>query len=215
MRLTALAARPLWLASGSQRRRCLLEAAGIAVVIRPAGIDDGRLEPHGGNPTHWVMSLAYLKGRWVADDLRDGDGDDGDGDEEEAAGTILAADTVCVDGERILGQPASREAAREMLVSLRGREHETMTGVCVLPVAGSGRWLFADRATVRIGDLSDDEIDRYVESEEWRGKAGGYNLADRLEAGWPIDCVGDPCTVMGLPMRRLEPFLARFRDAGP
>jgi septum formation protein len=53
------------------------------------------------------------------------------------------------------------------------------------------------------GDVDDDAIDEYVASGQWRGKAGGYNLEERLEAGWPIECEGDPTTVMGLPMRRL------------
>ena len=61
-----------------------------------------------------------------------------------------------------------------------------------------------DQATVTWGDIDMSEVDQYIDSEQWRGKAGGYNLQDRIDAGWPITCAGDPATVMGLPMRRLH-----------
>lgn len=52
-----------------------------------------------------------------------------------------------------------------------------------------------------LGDLADEELERYVRSGEWAGKSGGYNYADRARAGWPLSCDGDPETVMGLPSR--------------
>jgi predicted house-cleaning NTP pyrophosphatase (Maf/HAM1 superfamily) len=58
-----------------------------------------------------------------------------------------------------------------------------------------------------IGELQEEQIQEYVASGAWRGKSGGYNLADRIEAGWPIECEGDPATVMGLPMVKLVPQL--------
>ena len=196
---------PVWLASRSPRRRRLLAEAGVAVRLRPAEIDDGDLSPGDVSAAHWVAALAYLKGRWVADALlRAG----------ERRGTILAADTVCVHDGRILGQPASADEARRMLAALRDETHETITGVCLISLADGRRWLLVDRATVRYGHVSDKEIDRYVRSGEWRGKAGAYNLQDRLSAGWPLECEGDPATVMGLPMRRLGPWLARVREEG-
>ena len=196
---------PVWLASRSPRRRKLLAEAGVAVRLRPAEVDDGDLSPGDVSTAHWVAALAYLKGRWVADALLHAG---------EQRGTILAADTVCVHDERILGQPASAGEARRMLVALRDETHETITGVCLISLADSRRWLLVDRATVRYGHVSDREIDRYVRSGEWRGKAGAYNLQDRLSAGWPLECEGDPATVMGLPMRRLGPWLARVREEG-
>lgn len=58
--------------------------------------------------------------------------------------------------------------------------------------------------------LSEDEIAEYVRSDRWRGKAGGYNFVERLSAGWPLRCHGDPTSVTGLPMRRLGPILRRL-----
>jgi len=194
--------RPIWLASRSPRRFRMLAEAGVAVRVCPADIDDGCLAPGRVRPEQWAMSLAYLKARCVAELLR--------GREE---GTVLAADTICLYRGRILGQPADEHAARVMLLSMRNKSHNTITGVCVLPVVGGERWLFADGAVVRYGHVSDEEVDQYIASGKWRGKAGAYNLEERMEAGWPVECEGDPGTVMGLPMRRLAPWLAKLRSA--
>jgi len=63
-----------------------------------------------------------------------------------------------------------------------------------------------------VGAIDDGRIEAYVWGGDWRGKAGAYNLSERVEAGWPITCEGDPATVMGLPMRRLPAWLGRFAE---
>jgi septum formation protein len=192
--------RPLCLASASPRRRHLLEEAGFPFTIRPADLDDGSfVRGQGTTPQAWAMALAWLKARRVASLLDD-----------PAAGVVLAADTICeVDGE-VFGQPRHESDARRMLRAMRGRAHRTITGVCLLDRATGARRLFFDEAVVHVGDLDDETIDTYIAGGEWKGKAGAYNLADRIAAGWPITCEGDPTTVMGLPMRRLEPILRRL-----
>jgi septum formation protein len=188
-------AQSVLLASASPRRRLLLNDAGIQVRVHPPDIDDGQLRSGAVPAEVWVMALAYLKARRVQETL------------DEAAGAIvLGADTVCVHHGRILGQPRDEQHARWMLQMMRNATHHTISGVCLL--SGSRRLLFFDRAEVRIGDLSDAQIEQYIASGNWRGKAGAYNLAEQIAAGWPIDCTGDPTTVMGLPMRRLQPMLA-------
>jgi septum formation protein len=204
---------PYWLASGSPRRRKLLTEAGVPITVQPADIDDGRLSPNRVRPEHWVMALAYLKARRVAELLMQQDPAP-----LARGGTIIGADTVCVFEGMILGQPRDEAHAAEMIRMMRHRDHVTMTGVCLIameqttrkrqplpPVAA--RLLFVDRAVVTVGDITDEKIDLYVASGEWRGKAGAYNLADRAAAGWPIECTGDPTTVMGLPMQRLARWL--------
>ena len=190
---------PLWLASRSPRRRELLAETGADVRIRPSDLDDGLLRPGSVEASNWVASLAYLKARRVADQLR------ADGE----LGTVLGADTVCVCGGVILGQPDDADHARAMLLGLVDREHVTLTGVCLYDLAdGSWKW-FTDRSLVRVGVIDAETIDAYVASGGWRGKAGGYNLQDRIDDGWPIECIGDPANVMGLPMLRLGPMLGR------
>ena len=126
------------------------------------------------------------------------------------AGTVVGADTVCVVDEAVLGQPGDRVEAERMLLAMIGREHRVVSGVCFIDLAsGTRRWL-ADVAWVRLGDLPEDALGDYLGSGDWRGKAGGYNLQDRIDAGWPLSCTGDPATVMGLPIRRMTPlFMTR------
>jgi septum formation protein len=206
MKLTA----PLWLASSSPRRKQMLLDAGLDVRVRPPDIDDGLLPPAVDSahfsPARWVTALAYLKARRVADELREvGDrfalwhGAQPFG----AKGTVLGADTVCVVDGRILGQPRDSSHAVAMLNSMRNRTHQTITGVCLIALPSGSRLLFADETHVHVGRLTDRQISDYVNSGEWKGKAGGYNLTERQAAGWSIETEGDPGTVMGLPMRRL------------
>jgi septum formation protein len=178
----------------------MLEGAGVPVTVLAPAIDDGPLRPGRVTPEDWVTALAYLKARCGADAIG-----------RRQDGSVLGADTVCVSDGDILGQPGSAADALAMIHRMRDAEHAVLTGACVISLADSRRWLLVDRADVRIGHVSDDEIERYVASGEWRGKAGAYNLEDRIGAGWPIDCRGDPSTVMGLPMRRLEPWFERLR----
>lgn len=194
------AANTMYLASASPRRRLLLEEAGIDVQVHPPDIDDGLLRPGSVSAEQWVMALAYLKAKRVADMLVRGD-------TAPRAIRILAADTVCAAGNRLLGQPRDAAHARWMIESLQNDVHRTLTGVCLLTPGTMERLLLVDQAEVRIGKLNPEQLDRYIASEKWRGKAGGYNLAEQVEAGWPIECTGDPATVMGLPMRRLTPIL--------
>ena len=96
----------VWLASRSPRRRRMLRAAGIAVTVEPPGFDDGLLRPGPVPPAWWVVALAYLKARWVADLL----GQRGD----DTAGTVLAADTLCVQDGVILFRAGAIKTDKRM-----------------------------------------------------------------------------------------------------
>lgn len=175
------------LASRSPRRRALLEGAGISHVCQTPAFDDAVLKPGNATPRGWVMSLAFLKA-WAA--AREG-----------AEGLILGADTACVlDGE-LIGTPRDHAEAAGMIRSFSGREHEVVTGVALVDPLTGRRSMFADSAMVTMGEIGEEEIERYVSTGGWRGKAGAYNLSERLEAGWPITYEGDPETIMGLPTR--------------
>lgn len=175
------------LASRSPRRRALLEGAGISHVCLTPAFDDAVLKPGNATPRGWVMSLAFLKA-WAA--AREG-----------AEGLILGADTACVlDGE-LIGTPRDYAEAAGMIRSFSGREHEVVTGVALVDPLTGRRCMFADSAVVTMGEIGEEEIERYVAAGAWRGKAGAYNLSERLSAGWPITYEGDPETIMGLPTR--------------
>ncbi len=185
--------RSVLLGSASPRRRRLLESAGWRVEQVAPAIDDGVIRLSPSSPARTVEALAWFKSAQIS--RVDG-----------AHVASIAADTVCVVGDAIAGKPGDRSDARGMITRMLGRRHRTITGVCIRNRAGR-RLLFSDAAEVRMGDLGTDRIEAYLDSGEWAGKAGGYNLEDRIADGWPIECDGDPSTVMGLPIRRLIPLL--------
>ena len=125
---------------------------------------------------------------------------------------ILGADTVCIDAKgRGIGKPGTPDAARAMLRSFVDAEHRVATGVCLLRLGRDGareeERCFTETAVVRWGGVSERDLDVYLRSEAWRGKAGGYNLFDRRGAGWPIEVTGDATAVVGLPMPRARETL--------
>lgn len=190
----------LILASRSPRRRLMLQEAGIAFEVAE-GVDDGGLLPGSVYAEHWVAALAFLKAWSVARELED-------------HAVVLGADTVCAADGALLGKPADEPQARAMIASFVGGTHQVLTGVALVDPSGK-RELIVDVADVTWGPVDDADIDRYIASGAWRGKAGAYNLSERQADGWPIECAGDPTTVMGLPMRRLPERLDAWLVAGP
>ena len=188
--------RPLVLASGSPRRADLLAAAGIDVTPFRPTLDDGVYTCGSMSVNKWVTTLAALKAHNVLQVS---------GIE---VGTVLGADTVCVVDDNVLGQPADATEALDMITSMVQRSHSVYTGWYLTSVSGEQTCFDCEKVTVTLGHIDDDEIDRYLSTELWKGKAGAYNLAERVDAGWSITCDGDPTSVMGLPMERLKRELA-------
>ena len=194
----------LWLASRSPRRRDMLTNAGLMFGVIEGVIDDSGLVGGRVSPEAWVMSLAYLKATSGVERLHHHP------DPGEPPRIVIGADTVCVLDGRVLGQPADADEARAMLASFRNREHTVTTGVALLCADTRRRLIFAETACASWADVTDDDIESYLATEQWRGKAGAYNLRERLDAGWPIRVTGDANAVMGLPMDRLLRELPRF-----
>ena len=188
---------PILLASGSARRMELLVEAEIELISRPPDCDDGVFTCGTMCVERWVQSLAVFKAQHALHSCND------------QTGTVLAADTVCVIDGLIEGQPNSIEHARTMLLSLINRSHDVYTGWCLVSLDGSHLDCGFEKSTLTIGSIKEEEIETYLLSNQWKGKAGGYNLSERVSAGWPIECIGDPTNVMGLPMNRLKQILFR------
>jgi septum formation protein len=188
-----------WLASRSARRVKLLAEAGIDVVVTPCEVDDSALMRGAGTVEEWVMGLAYLKARSAADALRE---------QDRTAGLVIGADTVCVHNGDVLGQPVDEQDARRMIEQMRSDVHDVITGLCLIDLSTGERTITFDRAEVRVGDITEEQIASHLSVGAWVGKAGAYNLDEQLAAGWDVECTGDPTTVMGLPMKRLETLLA-------
>ncbi len=199
------------LASSSPRRRELLTSAGIEHRVRPAQIDDGELEPgEFTSADQWVVALAYLKAISSSRLLQDEDASKQLGECTDGQIVIIGADTVCVHDGQIIGQPRDRDHAREIIKTMSGATHEVLTGVAILEPKGDRRELFVDRSVVTVGEIPEDQIEVYLDSMLWQGKAGAYNISERLAAGWPIEFTGDENSIVGLPLSRVVERVASF-----
>ena len=169
------------LGSGSPRRRDLLAQAGVvADVIRPPDIDE---TPRKGElPRPYCIRMALEKARAV---------EAGDDD------LVLAADTTVALGRRILGKPGSAGEAAQFLLALSGRRHKVITAVTVRRQAQL--WQRDVVTKVRMKRLSDEDINAYLATEDWQGKAGGYGIQG--PAGALIPWIQGSFTgVVGLPL---------------
>lgn len=173
----------LVLASGSPRRRELLAQVGLVPdVIDPADIDETPLKDE--LPPGHAQRLSKQKAAIVASRHPDS--------------VILAADTVVGLGRRILPKANDEETARRCLVLLQGRRHRVYTGVSVIGANGRA-WSRVVESQVIFRTLSRDEIDHYLATSDWRGKAGGYAIQG-LAALFVRQIGGSYSNVVGLPL---------------
>ena len=171
----------LILGSGSPRRRDLLAQIGVVPDdVRPPEIDE---TPRTGElPRPYCARMAREKA--AATEAGDDD-------------IVLAADTTVAMGRRILGKPAGAGEAAQFLHALSGRRHRVITAVAVR--RGDRLWERAVVSTVRMKRLSDEEINAYLASFEWQGKAGGYGIQGMAGAFAPW-ISGSFTGIVGLPL---------------
>jgi len=181
-----LAAQPipsLVLASASPRRLELLRQVGLQPVkIDPADIDESPRPRE--LPRAYALRMARTKLAAVADRHR--------------GSVVLAADSVVACGRRILPKAESEGQARECLKLLSGRRHRVLGGIAVAAPGGAVRARLVETA-VRFKRLETAEIDDYIASGEWRGKAGGYAIQGRA-ARFVAFLSGSYSNVVGLPL---------------
>lgn len=192
------------LASSSARRAKILAGAGVGARIIAPYMDDAQVPLEVRDPCAFVMSLAWFKARVVLGQIAQGERG---GSDAPLPRWLVAADTMCVHDGKVIGKPSDSAHMRQMLRSFVGRDHDVVTGVCIVDRTTNARQLFFDSAQVHLGALTDATVDAYDASGAWQGKAGGYNYEDCLNAGWPLRCDGDPETVMGLPSRLVLPAI--------
>lgn len=114
----------------------------------------------------------------------------------DPADIVLCADTTVALGRRILGKPTNAGEAAAFLHMLSGRRHSVMTSVALR--CGTRHWARTQVSQVRFKRLSDDEVNAYLASGEWQGKAGGYAIQGRAAAFIPW-IAGSHSSIMGLP----------------
>jgi septum formation protein len=185
------------LASGSPRRVALINQAGIEPdALRPAEIDETPLR--GELPRVYANRLAYAKAKTALAGM---------GDDEDVYGAfILAADTVVAVGRRILPKPELIDEAAQCLRMLSGRNHRVYTAVCLITPKRRYRQRVVE-TRVRFKRLSSEDIESYLGSGEWRGKAGGY-AAQGLAGTFIVKLVGSYTNVVGLPLYETAALLA-------
>jgi septum formation protein len=197
--------RPLILASGSPRRRELLQEAGyeFAVVPPKEDVECGVCSESG--PARLVAELALRKATAVRQQLL-AEPISGNRDPRSV---IVAADTVAECDGLILGKPRDESHARAMLTQLSGRDHRVLTGVCLWPFLGKVNPLIRVAVTkLRMDQLTGEQLDEYLDSGQWEGKAGAFGFQDRL--GWVHIVEGSPSNVVGLPLELLMEMLAEL-----
>jgi septum formation protein len=184
----------LILASASPRRAEILHDAGIPFTVLSSAVDETPFV--GESPHDLVQRLAAAKAELAAA-------------RTVGPAIVLAADTVVALEEHVLGKPRSAEDARKMLQQLSGRTHSVLTGVALIRLPDGERASFVESTLVHFAQLSDEEIDRYLDTDEPFDKAGSYAIQGR--AGRYIPRIeGCYFNVVGLPLSRVTQALTQL-----
>lgn len=178
------------LASSSPRRKKLFTMMGVSFTVDPSDIEEIINEDL--TPGDIVRSLADQKAKNVA--------------RRRVNNIVIAADTIVVKEDAILGKPESPEMARTMLHSLSGRHHWVYSGVSVLDVGGDGSINeavnFSQKTKVTFSTLHDTEINQYIASGSPMDKAGAYGIQDDYGSLFIKKIEGDYYNVVGFPVNK-------------
>ncbi|MDR1485670.1 MAG: Maf family protein [Planctomycetaceae bacterium] len=183
-----------YLASQSPRRFELLTAAGFSFEVLPPddGVEDERLANE--TPRQYVCRQAIQKARNVAKKIE--------------SGCVIACDTVAFCGNELLGKPADKNDARRMLKYLRGKKHYVISGLCVLTKKDNEPEklkVIAEQTELVMQEINDQQIESYLDSGEWKGKAGAFGYQDNNS--WIKIINGNESNVVGLPIEQLRKLL--------
>lgn len=180
------------LASSSPRRREILERFNIDFEIIKSDIDEKTSSDE--DPIQVVMSLAFQKAEDITNKI-------------DFDAIIIAADTV-VYMDRILGKPKNEKDAYRMLESLSGKEHYVITGIAIVDTNLGKKIIDYEITKVKFRELQPEKINRYIETGEFKDKAGAYGIQGYGEI--LVDWIeGSYSNVVGLPIVKLDKLLDR------
>lgn len=185
---------PVILASASPRRKQLLEWAEIPFTVDVANTDE--IIPNNTRLSEIPIIIATEKAIVVQQKYQNNY-------------IIIAADTIVVSNNQILGKPQSREEAIEMLKQLNGKTHTVITGVCILSPDETIR--FSSSTEVSFNQLSAEELAFYIDRYQPYDKAGAYAIQEWIGAIGIQKINGDFYNVMGLPIHEVFSALKKFR----
>ncbi len=203
------------LASGSPRRRAILEQIGIRFLVLPAKGEELTTETE---PAKVVEALSRKKAEEIADAILSGKlksygneeiWEDRNGDAEECL--VIGADTVVSYEDKILGKPKDVGEAKTMLTALQGRSHIVYSGVtCIqIKLGFKKEFTFSEGTEVEFYPMTPEEIEYYVETGEPMDKAGAYAIQGKF-APYVKQIHGDYYNVMGLPLAHMIHGLAAW-----
>jgi septum formation protein len=180
------------LASGSPRRIELLGQFNIEFEVVPSKINEvTRIHE---TPEQIVMGLALEKANVVA--------------AEHPDAVVIASDTI-VFKNTVLGKPGSRFEAKKMLQALNGNVHEVYTGIALVQGSNNMRVVDFEKTTVTFNDLTEEQIENYLNTDEPLDKAGAYGIQG-IGALLVKKIDGDYFNVMGLPLSKLSQLLSKY-----
>lgn len=182
------------LASNSPRRR---EILGNFIDFNVISKEIQEIKDDSFLPWTTVTALAFEKGIEVAKEYEDK--------------IVLSADTLVELDGKLLGKPKNREDARVMIKSLSGKTHNVYTGYAIFKLSQKIKYVSYDKSSVKFYDLSDDEIEKYLDTDEYKDKAGAYGiqgkgslLVEKIE--------GDFFNIVGFPIGKINRDLMKLFD---
>jgi len=179
----------LILASSSEWRAKLLAEAGIPFHIVPTDLDESPYQQSIHDPERLVLTLAQAKADLCYQ-------------QTQTQEPILAADTIVWANNQIIGKPADRQDAKRIISILTGTTHEVWTGVC-LQQNRQNLHLYAEKTEVTFRQLTDQDIEAYLNTNDWVGKAGAYQLQRNI-GKYVTSIKGDPNNIIGLPTSAIK-----------
>ena len=183
----------LVLASGSPRRKALLESMGLEFSVLVTDIDESELENE--MPSDYVERLACDKAL-AAQKILNGE-----------ASAVLAADTIVYQNDQIFSKPKDKEDAFRIWSQLTNSNHHVMTAVCL--IAYGKTYLSKSKTAVRFGSISEQQMNQYWQSGEAKDKAGAYAIQGYASA-WVQEISGSYSNVVGLPLYEVNELLANI-----
>lgn len=185
--------RQIILASSSPRREEILKKIRLPFIVKKSYYKENNAS--GLSPDALVKKLAFGKAEKVSKKYKNS--------------IIIAADTLVVLKDKVLGKPATAKQAKDMLVKLQGKSHIVITGVCVMDADNKKIVIFSSLARVFLKPLTVEQINTYIKTGEWTDKAGGYGMQDYASM-FVKKVEGDFLGAVGLPISKLVDVLEEF-----
>ena len=175
----------LILASNSRTRKEILDKVGLKYEVCPSNIEEHSIET---DPKEYVMDLSRQKGLAVASSVSEG--------------VILSADSIIYIDDKKLEKPKTKESSKEMLKLLSGRVNYAVTGVTIVDKYQDKTITFNEVTEVYFDKMSDEEMDWYIENEQFIFERCGYSIAGKSAIYIP-KINGDYYNILGMPISRV------------